>query len=165
MIIGVVSDTHMPSRGDKLPDRLVKGLRGVDLILHAGDWTQLIVKEMLEAIAPVEGIAGNNDGMEIVSALGRQKLLTLEGRKIGLIHGDGPAGSAERQARHSFRGGEADIVIFGHSHIPFLEQDGGRLLFNPGSPTDKRWQPRYSYGLLTLGRTVKAKHVYYDDKS
>ena len=165
--IGVVSDTHMFSRGKKLPDKLVEGLAGVDLILHAGDFTDPAVIPLLERIAPLEAVAGNNDGIEIVRRFGYRRIVHAGGRKIGLVHGHmGPGRTAEAAANLAFRDEDVDIVVFGHSHVPHYEwTPEGRLLFNPGSPTDKRWQARYSYGLIEIGERVEAVHRYYDDKS
>ncbi|MDF2926972.1 MAG: phosphodiesterase family protein [Paenibacillaceae bacterium] len=167
MRIGVVSDTHLHCRNVRLPDALVRGLDGVDLILHAGDWVSERVADELELIAPVDGIAGNNDGFEIVDRFGLQKLLQVEGVTIGLIHGDGHGKTTEKRAFDAFAGRAADIIIFGHSHIPYQERRGGSLLFNPGSPTDKRRQPRFSYGVIEIsnGNCVEARHFYFDSKS
>jgi uncharacterized protein len=164
MKLGIVSDTHMYGRAKALPDALVTGLRGVDAILHAGDWMDESVIELFAAIAPVDGVAGNNDGEKLAARLGRKKLLTFAGYRIGIVHGDGGRSTPD-QAFASFRSEAADVIVFGHSHIPYLENREGILLFNPGSPTDKRRQPRYSYGVLTLGNTIEAEHYYYDDKS
>lgn len=163
MRIGVVSDTHMFSRAKGLPAALKQGLAGVELILHAGDWVDEEVVELFTELAPVEGIAGNNDGPDIVRRFGRRKELVLAGRRIGMVHGDGGR-SAPDIAFRSFQNAAVDIVVFGHSHIPFKEQRGGMLLFNPGSPTDKRREPRYSFGILKLGETVEAEHHYYESK-
>ncbi|HET7521973.1 MAG TPA: metallophosphoesterase [Bacillales bacterium] len=166
MKIGVVSDTHMPRYGKQLPDIVRQGLLGTDLILHAGDWQTLDVYEQFREIAPVEGVAGNVDGEEIVRTFGYKKLLELEGFRIGLVHGHrGRGNTTPERARKAFSGDEVDIIVFGHSHIPFHEKVGGVPLFNPGSPTDKRRQPRFSYGILTLRRKIMAEHVYYADKN
>jgi len=164
--IGVVSDTHMFSRGAKLPDELLRGLAGVDLLLHAGDFTDPAVVPLLEAIAPLEAVAGNNDGLDIVRRFGYRKVIEAGGRRIGLVHGhDGPGRSTEAKARLAFQGEAVDIVVFGHSHAPHYELADGVLLFNPGSPTDKRWQRQYSYGIIEIGERVAAVHQFYDDKS
>ncbi|MFD3270469.1 metallophosphoesterase family protein [Paenibacillus dendritiformis] len=166
MRIGIVSDTHMPHRGQKLPRALVKGLRGVDLILHAGDWTSPSVIPMFESLAPVNSVAGNNDGADIVKRFGRRKIIEAGGIRIGLVHGDGAGRSTKDIAFHTFRNHGVDIIVFGHSHIPYMEEREGILLFNPGSPTDKRLQPKYSYGLLDIGEdlSLRLRHVYYRSK-
>lgn len=164
MRIGVVSDTHIPSRAKRLPPALMEGLQEVDMILHAGDFTSLDVVKELEAIAPLEGVAGNNDGEDILARFGRKKVLELGGFRIGLIHGDGKSKTTERRAWDAFAGQKVDAVIFGHSHAPLLRWHEGVLLFNPGSPTDKRRQPEFSYGILELGKTIAAQHYFYRSK-
>ncbi|MCD1257533.1 metallophosphoesterase [Paenibacillus athensensis] len=165
MRIGVIADTHLSARAEKLPDALLKGLEGVSLILHAGDWISPHVVGLVEQIAPVEAVAGNNDGAELIARFGRSKLLNIGGARIGLVHGDGFRKTTEERARDTFLAEKPDIVVFGHSHIPFLQDIAGMKLFNPGSPTDKRRQPRYSYGLIELGVELRAWHTFYDDKS
>lgn len=165
--IGVVSDTHMFSRSRKLPDRLVKGLTGVDLILHAGDFTDPAVIPLLEKFAPLEAVAGNNDGSSIVKRFGYSKVLTLGGKRIGLVHGhQGPGRTTEEKALRSFKDQQVDVIVFGHSHNPYVNTVNGILLFNPGSPTDKRFlTPKFSFGILEIGESVKASHIFYSDKS
>lgn len=164
MIIGLISDTHMPSRAKRLPQAVYEAFQGVDLILHAGDWTAPEVVAMLEEIAPVDGVAGNNDGEDMVRRFGRQKLLQIGGFQIGIVHGDGIPKTTEQRAFEAFPAGVADIVLFGHSHTPYMEQRDGVWLFNPGSPTDKRWQPLYSCGLLTLTDKIELRHHFFASK-
>jgi putative phosphoesterase len=164
MRIGVISDTHLSARVTKLPDSLVAGLQGVDMILHAGDWVSLETVDLVEQLAPCEGVAGNNDGEEIMERFGKKKLIELGGYRIGIVHGDGIRKTTEERAREAFRQDQPHIVIFGHSHIPYLQTIEGMLMFNPGSPSDKRRQPQYSYGILELTDTIKAWHVFYDSK-
>ncbi|HEU5141098.1 MAG TPA: metallophosphoesterase family protein [Bacillales bacterium] len=165
MKIGLVSDTHMPGHGKELPEVLKEGLRGVDLIIHAGDWQTLDVYDSFREIAPVEGVAGNVDGNEVISRFRQKKLLELEGYRIGVVHGHlGKGRTTPERALRTFEGEHVDLVIFGHSHIPFDDEIEGVRLFNPGSPTDKRRQPEFSYGLLTLGDSLSLQHVYYKDK-
>lgn len=166
MKIGVISDTHMPRHATQIPSVLREGLTGVDLIIHAGDWQTLDVYRQFTEIAPVEGVAGNVDGPEIIEAFGHKKLLELGGFRIGVVHGHiGRGRSTPENARKAFENEGVDLVIFGHSHIPYDEVLDGVRLFNPGSPTDKRRQPRFSYGVLELGQHLDLKHVYYEDKS
>jgi putative phosphoesterase len=165
MRIGVISDTHLSERAVKLPDALVEGLTGVDYILHAGDWVSPQIVAMVERIAPCDGIAGNNDGPEIVDHFGRQKLIELGGYRIGLVHGDGYRKTTEERARETFQADHPAVVIFGHSHIPYMHWIDGMLMFNPGSPTDKRRQPEFSFGIMELTHEIKAWHVFYDSKA
>jgi putative phosphoesterase len=167
MRIGVISDTHLGVAAVKLPDALMSGLRGVDLILHAGDWVSPHVVALVEAIAPVESVAGNNDGPDIAGRFGYAKRLELDGVRIGLVHGDGFRKTTAERALDTFADDAPDVVVFGHSHIPEQRQVGRTLLFNPGSPTDKRRQPRYSFGMLIVqnGSVTDAKLIYFDSKA
>ncbi|SDW94222.1 metallophosphoesterase [Paenibacillus sp. CF384] len=170
MKVVVVSDTHMTRMAKKLPDRLIKELHDADAILHAGDWMTLSVWDMLRAYARTEGVAGNNDGDEIIAKFGHRKVLDIGGLRVGLVHGHLGAGKredTETNAYRSFEQGSVDVIVFGHSHVPLIRERSGVLLFNPGSPTDKRRQMQYSFGIFTIegGALVAADHVYYDDKS
>ncbi|WP_138495772.1 metallophosphoesterase family protein [Paenibacillus pinistramenti] len=166
MRIGVVSDTHLREGRVKLPARLTEILSGVDYILHLGDWTSLEVYRQLSALAPVDGIAGNNDGYEIIERFGEKKILTFEGIRIGLVHGHEPYSSrltTPQKARKAFEGDSVQVILFGHSHQPYLQSDGGVLMFNPGSPTDKRREKQYSFGILEIDKgNLSASHIYYD---
>jgi len=167
-VLGIVSDTHLPRFGQALPRSLVTGLQvaRVDRIIHCGDMTDLLAVDLLAAIAPVEAVAGNNDGDEIRSRYGRKKILTIDGVRIGLVHGDKGAHAAPRNAFEAFAGEQVDVICFGHSHRPLREERGGRLMLNPGSPTDKRMNPRYSYATLHIdaGRILDAEVHYYFDR-
>jgi putative phosphoesterase len=168
-VLGIVSDTHLPRFGRALPRALVAGLRDerVSRILHCGDMTDLLAVELLAAIAPVEAVAGNNDGAEIRERFGRKKILTVDGVRIGLVHGDKGAHAAPRNAVAAFADQEIDVLCFGHSHRPLREERGTVLLLNPGSPTDKRMNLRYSYATLRVdgGRVVAAQLHYYSDRA
>jgi putative phosphoesterase len=168
MKVVIVSDTHMPRMSKKLPPRLLKELRRADAIIHAGDWTAMSVYEQLAEFAPLYGVAGNNDGEELRSRLGLRKVVELAGCRIGLVHGHGAArrGSTEAHAVEAFKGTPLAALVYGHSHIPVRKLAGDTLVFNPGSPTDKRRQPLYSFGLFNIeAGSIRAKHIYYADKS
>ncbi|MEX2414971.1 MAG: metallophosphoesterase [Paenibacillaceae bacterium] len=164
MLIGIISDTHMPGMARQLPSGLLKDMEKVDYILHAGDWNSMEVYEQLSQLAPVDGVAGNTDGMEIVGRFGYQKVLEFQSRKIGIVHGHGMRGTTENNALGAFKDEEVDCIIFGHSHIPLTRSVNGILLLNPGSPTDKRRQPQYSYAMLEIGEQLEARHVFFDRK-
>ena len=167
MRIGVVSDTHLPRFGRVLPRSLVDGLTEarVDLILHLGDFTGPEVPRLFEAIAPFDAVAGNNDGPELVERFGRRKVLEAGGARIGLTHGDlGTGRTTPERAAGTFGRDEVDVVLFGHSHIPLLGPlPDGRWLLNPGSPTDKRRQPRYSWALVEVDAGAIAPELRYYD--
>lgn len=149
--VGVVADTHLPRFGRRLPAALVEGLEGVDLVLHLGDLTASLALELLEEIAPVECVAGNNDPSDLVQRLGTRRILEVAGARIGMTHGHLGRGRTTRaRALSQFEGETLDVVAFGHSHVPLLERVGQTWHLNPGSPTDKRRQALYSYALLTV---------------
>jgi putative phosphoesterase len=159
--IAITSDTHLPRFGRELPRALVEGFERerIERILHAGDWTTTLAVDLLERIAPVEGVAGNNDGPELHGRFGTRKVLELDGVRIGITHGHlGQGRSTEERAIRAFEDADLrpDVVVFGHSHIPEVRRlASGRWLINPGSPTDKRRQPAYTWALLELNaRTV-----------
>jgi len=165
MIIGVISDTHLFSRQLVLPQQVWDGFEDVDLILHAGDFCDWGVHDLLSQMAPVEAVAGNNDPQSIVHKLGRTKIIEAGGKRIGLVHGDGGlGGSTPEKAFKSFtEEDKVDIIVFGHSHVPFAEWKKGILLFNPGSPTDKRRQSQYSYGKIFIQPDdITFEHYYFD---
>jgi len=171
MRIAVVSDTHLPRFGRALPRALVTGFAAaeVELILHLGDFTSMEVPTLFEAIAPFEAVAGNNDGPELVERFGRRKVLELAGIRLGLTHGDlGLGRSTPDRAATTFAGDAVDLVLFGHSHIPLVRRvPDGRWLVNPGSPTDKRRQPRYSWALVTIDAagTIVPELRFFQDRS
>lgn len=163
--IGVLSDTHMPRMAKALPAELLKGLAHSDYIIHAGDWSDWSVYEALKEIAPVKGVTGNADTARIKEHFGATELFEAGGIRIGIVHGHGTKGTTESRALKAFEGEKVGCIIFGHSHIPLIKHAGQTLLFNPGSPTDKRRQPLYSYGILEIedGR-LEARHVFFRDK-
>lgn len=160
MRIVVLSDTHAPRRWKACPPRVAEWLREADLILHAGDVCTAAVLDELAAYAPVRAVLGNNDGPD-VTAWGAPVTdeFEAEGVRIAMIHDAGPA--AGRTARMRRRFPEADLVVFGHSHIPLDETGDGVRIFNPGSPTDRRRQPHGTIGVLDVaaGRPVEAKII------
>lgn len=160
MKIGVISDTHLRTGGKGLPVPLLEGLEGVDLIIHAGDWMTIDIFYELEAIAPVEGVAGNNDGFDIIDRFGFRKVLEMEGFRIGITHGHQGYKQTPLNALDAFKDERVDVIVFGHSHVPFDKEMQGIKLFNPGSPTDKRRQPKYSYGFLYLENEIRSEIVY-----
>jgi uncharacterized protein len=151
--IGLVADTHLPRFGRALPRALVDGLRRsqVSRILHLGDLTDEIAIPLFEAIAPLDAVAGNNDPEPIHRRFGRRKIVEVDGVRIGLVHGDqGRARTTHEKAIAAFAGEPVDVILYGHSHQPKVDVRDGVLVANPGSPTDKRMQPRFSYGILTI---------------
>jgi putative phosphoesterase len=165
--IVVVSDTHLP----RFASRLDTALRHVaserpDLILHCGDLTTMAAIEAFERVAPVVAVAGNNDGAEISRRYGRRRIVEAGGFRIGMVHGDGANGSTLGRARAAFATDAVDAIVFGHSHIPYLERHGDTWVVNPGSPTDKRREPRCSYAVLEAAAgALVPRLVFFDADS
>jgi putative phosphoesterase len=150
MRVVVLSDTHSPRRWKSCPPAVAAELRDADQILHAGDVCTADVLRELADYAPVRAVMGNNDGPD-VAAWGAPETLeeTLDGLKIAMIHDSGQA--TGRLARMRRRFPAADLVVFGHSHIPLEASDeNGFRIFNPGSPTDRRRQPHGTIGILDI---------------
>jgi putative phosphoesterase len=148
--IAIISDTHLPRGSRALPDACVQRLKAADLIVHAGDFSALEVLEELRALGPVIGVYGNTDDVLLRAALPKSSVIPLTGgAKLAVIHDAGPAQARLRRLRARFPG--ADAVVFGHSHIPLHERaPDGFQIFNPGSPTDRRRQPRHTMGVCHL---------------
>ena len=146
--IGVISDTHIPKRGLRVPDVALRHFEQVELILHAGDLSTLTVIDQLEAYAPVVAVQGNVEQPEVIASLPIKREIVVGGCVIGLVHILGDRKYHARNARNEFP--TARAVVFGHSHIPYTEDNGGLLLLNPGSATDRRTQPCCTLALLTI---------------
>lgn len=141
----LISDTHVPQRAKQLPDELWRAVDDADLVLHAGDWVNLALHDELTRRArSLLGVYGNNDGQELRAVLPEICRETVEGIRFAMIHETGAATGREARADTAFP--DADVLVFGHSHIPWdtVSPRGMRLL-NPGSPTDRRRQPAGTY--------------------
>jgi uncharacterized protein len=156
----VLSDTHAPRRWKACPPRVAEHLRGADLILHAGDVCTASVLTELADYAPVTAVLGNNDVPDVAEwGAAETAELDLDGLHVAMIHDSGPAAGRLRRLRLRFPA--ADLVVFGHSHIPMDVAEPGLRIFNPGSPTDRRRQPHGTLGLLTVehGRLTDARII------
>jgi putative phosphoesterase len=160
MRVAVLADTHSPRRWKQTPPPVARLLERADLILHAGVVCLANTLDELAAYAPVHVVLGNNDLPE-VAAWGAPETLELDidGVRIAMVHDSGP--SKGRPARMRRRFPTAGVVVFGHSHIPINETYDGQLLFNPGSPTDRRRQPEPTMGELMVedGRVRSARII------
>ena len=151
MLVAVIADTHMPRHGRRLPDACVERIAGADLLLHAGDFSTLEVLRELEAIGPpLLGVHGNVDSADLRRLLPEERVVEAEGARLAMVHDAGPrAGRLERMRRRF--GGRADVVVFGHSHLPLHESaPGGFQILNPGSPTERRRAPTHTMGRITV---------------
>ncbi len=137
MLIGVISDTHIPERAKKIPDIVFKIFKDVDMILHAGDLVSLDVLEQLEKLAPTRCVQGNMDKYYGLK-LPKNDIITIEGHKIGLNHGEVyPRGDTQQLKYIALELG-VDILITGHTHWAFIKEFDDIILLNPGSPTVPR---------------------------
>jgi uncharacterized protein len=160
----ILADTHMPKKGKELPEHLLSVLKaGVDFIIHAGDWSEKSVYEELSLYAPVYGVRGNVEKDEWAKQLPEKKVLQAEHMKIAIVHGHlGKGRTTPDRAFQLCIDDKTDLIVFGHSHIPFMEKRDKIILFNPGSPTDKRRQKKFSYGLLTINSNdYELQHHYF----
>ncbi|TDN92034.1 metallophosphoesterase [Microbacterium sp. BK668] len=136
----LISDTHIPGRARRLPEAVLREADAADLIVHAGDWVAASVLDELEDHGEVIGVFGNNDGAELRGRLPDIARRTIEGLRFAVVHETGDAKTRERRMDVAFP--DADVLVFGHSHIPWdTVTPGGLRLLNPGSPTDRRRQP------------------------
>ena len=149
MRIAVLSDTHSPRFWKGCPPAVAAHLDGADLVLHAGDVCTAEVLDELSTYAPVRVVLGNNDRPD-VAAWGALETWegVVGGLAVAMIHDSGPA--TGRIARQRRRFPSANLVVFGHSHIPMNLTEGGLRIFNPGSPTDRRRQPYGTVGELEI---------------
>ena len=147
--IVVLADTHMrPGSARRLPPAVYTALEQADFVLHAGDVVTGALLEELAKYAPTLAVLGNND-TELAGRLPEQRLFTVDGFEIAMVHDSGARQGREARLRRRFP--TADLVVFGHSHIPVDAPGlGGQRLFNPGSPTDRRGQPVHTFGRLRI---------------
>lgn len=140
----ILADSHVPLRARALPAQVKTAADDADLIIHAGDWVTASVLDELETHGPVLGVYGNNDGADLRARLPEVARATIEGVRFAVVHETGAATGRERRMDAAFP--DADVLVFGHSHIPWhTVTPNGLVLLNPGSPTDRRRQPQHTY--------------------
>jgi putative phosphoesterase len=156
----VLADTHLPTRAKALPGAVLAELDRCDGVVHAGDWVDEATLDLLLARAPaVLGCAGNNDGPELHARLPVVARERIEGVRLGVVHETGPAAGREQRMDEAYP--DLDLLVFGHSHIPWDTTTArGLRLLNPGSPTDRRRQPFRTYLTVVLdeGRVEPTLH-------
>ncbi|AVT35340.1 metallophosphoesterase [Plantactinospora sp. BB1] len=145
MRLVLMADTHVPKRARDLPSQLWTAVDEADVVIHAGDWVHEPLLDVLESrAARLVGVYGNNDGPELRARLPEIARVELAGLRVAVVHETGPAAGRERRCADRFP--DCDLLVFGHSHIPWdTEAPGGLRLLNPGSPTDRRRQPYATY--------------------
>jgi len=141
----LTSDTHLPKRAGQLPGPLLTEMDAADVVFHAGDWVDAATLDLFEAHARrLVGVFGNNDGPELRARLDEVARVECEGIRFGVVHETGAAHG--REGRCAARFPDLDVLVFGHSHIPWdTTAPGGLRLLNPGSPTDRRREPYCTY--------------------
>lgn len=160
MKIGVLADTHIPERAGEIPQRILEDFKSVDLIIHAGDLVELVVLETLKtACADIRAVYGNMDSYAVRKKLTEKEIIAAGNFKIGLIHGYGAPHKLIKQVSFVFKNDGVNIIIFGHSHMPFCEKKGDILYFNPGSPTDMIFSPYNSYGIIEINDKINPQII------
>lgn len=148
----LLADTHVPKRARELPQQVWAAVESADVVIHAGDWVEVSLLEELESrSARLIGVYGNNDGPQLRARLPEIATADLDGLAFAVIHETGARSGRESRIDRQFP--DADVVVFGHSHIPWdtVSPAGVRLL-NPGSPTDRRRQPEATYMTASIRR-------------
>lgn len=141
----LIADTHLPKRAKALPDEVWSQVRAADVVFHAGDWVEpYVLDELAERSARLIGVYGNNDGDELRRRLPEVARVELAGLRFAMVHETGAAQGRERRCDKAYP--DTDVLVFGHSHIPWDSvTPAGMRLLNPGSPTDRRRQPHCTY--------------------
>ena len=161
MRIGVISDTHIPDRAEKIPHAILEDFKNVDIIFHAGDLVEKTALKELKAVCKdVRAVQGNMDHPDAKDSLPEKLVMEVEKHRIGLTHGYGPPPRLIEVVTKIFEKDRVDTIVFGHSHYPVNEVRNGILYFNPGSPTDTIFSPYNSYGILEIkGDKVEGKII------
>ncbi len=146
----LLADTHVPKRARDLPPQVWAAVEGADVVVHAGDWVDVALLDRLEDRARrLVGVCGNNDGPPLQARLPEVARAELGGVRFAVVHETGDAKG--REARCSEAYDDVDVLVFGHSHIPWDTTSAtGLRLLNPGSPTDRRRQPFCTYMTLEV---------------
>ncbi|MEU4695192.1 metallophosphoesterase [Actinoplanes sp. NPDC023714] len=150
MRLVLMSDTHLPKRARDLPAELWSAVDAADVVVHAGDWVDVPLLDAFEArAARLIACYGNNDGPALRARLPEVARADLGGVRLAVVHETGPATGRENRCAARFP--DADVLVFGHSHIPWdTTAASGLRLLNPGSPTDRRRQPHHTYMTATI---------------
>jgi putative phosphoesterase len=146
----LISDTHLPIRAKKLPEQVWAAVDDADVVIHAGDWVSVeLLDELTERADRLIGCWGNNDGPELRQRLPEVARETLDGLRVAVVHETGGKQGRELRCEKAFP--DVDLLVFGHSHIPWdTTSPRGLRLLNPGSPTDRRRQPYCTYQTATI---------------
>jgi putative phosphoesterase len=167
LLAGVVSDTHGSASPTGRSFDFVSEFfqrAGVDLILHAGDAGHVSVLERLERVAPVVAVRGNADPHDLIETLPDRVWMQAGARSVLLLHGH--HGKTALKAARGAADPAIDLIVFGHSHKPLIDWEGETILFNPGSPVERRWNPHFGLGLIRISdEKVEPELILFDDRS
>ena len=157
----LIADTHVPKRARSLPAQVWHAVDQADVVFHAGDWIEAaLLDEFEHRSRRLLGVYGNNDGPDLRRRLPAQTTAVLDGVRFAMVHGTGPAKGRELRCETLYP--DTDVLVFGHSHIPWdTVSPGGLRLLNPGSPTDRRRQPACTYmeAVVDGGRLAEVRLV------
>ncbi|NEE04792.1 metallophosphoesterase family protein [Phytoactinopolyspora halotolerans] len=145
----IIADTHVPKRARDMPVEVWQAVESADVVIHAGDWVDVALLDSIETRASrLLGVYGNNDGSDLRQRLPEVARAVIGGVRVAVIHETGP--SKGREERCAARFSDDDVLVFGHSHIPWdTTASTGLRLLNPGSPTDRRREPYCTYMTAT----------------
>jgi len=151
MRIAVLADTHV-DRLEHLPNKTVDALSTADLIIHAGDFTDVQLLNELRRLCDVKAVHGNMDSRELKAELPVKEIVETKDKRIGITHGSGAPWGIEERTRKMFESNRVDIIVYGHSHRSQNKVIDDILFFNPGKATD-------SFGILTVNGAATGEIV------
>ena len=160
MKIGVLSDTHMPEKAKALPAKLCAQLKTCDMVIHVGDMvTMEVAQELQKLCSNFKAVCGNMDPVQIRNKFPEKEIIEVGKFRLGVKHGYGPPNKLKSILKDIFKDDKVDMIIFGHSHSPVCEAEGGIIFFNPGSPTDEIFAPYKSFGIIEINDKIEARIV------
>jgi len=157
----VISDTHVKRKEDfeKLEKIIEPLLEGVDVIIHAGDSVIKETVDFFKALKPTYMVRGNMDTAEMQDILPEKTVFNLGCYRIGLTHGWGQASGLKQRVFELFEQDKVNVIVFGHSHQPYVGRMGNVLMLNPGSPTDTRFTDRNTVAILEINEELRAEII------
>jgi putative phosphoesterase len=157
--VAIIGDTHLPRGKRRLSEGCMRRVADADLVIHLGDFSTVAAYDEIAALGPeLVAVHGNVDEPALRRRLPERLEIDAAGAKLALIHDAGPRKGRLERMRQAFP--EADVVLFGHSHLPLHEREGDFQIFNPGSPTERRRAPSHTMGLATIrDGSVRLRHL------
>lgn len=161
MKIAIMSDTHISKNIDTFNGFLDRYIVNYDLVIHCGDFNSLETVKLLNSRYNFLGVWGNNDQKTVREVLQEELIIEIEGYRIGIFHGHGEGRTTLERAYNKFSESEVDIVVFGHSHQGLVKTHKNVLMINPGSPTNKRRDPYFSFVSLSISKDSISPQIIY----